>query len=105
VKTNFEKHVTGVNPVISYVISSHLWLEHLLVRCLHTSIPRPEALFRDRGVTFAILISLAEAHAVIERDFADVLRCVTPCGTSSRTGLRSSQQTQRSRTFSEPCGR
>ena len=75
-KTNFEKHVTGANPVITYVLSSHLWLEHLLVRCLHAVIPKPEALIRDRGVTFAVLISLSEAHAVIETDFAEVLRCV-----------------------------
>jgi hypothetical protein len=76
VKTNFQKHVTGANSVITYVLSSHLWLEHLLVRCLHTVIPRPEALFRDRVVTFPILVSLAEGHAVIERDFAEVLRRV-----------------------------
>jgi len=76
VQTNFEKHVSGANPVITYILSSHLWLEHLLVRCLHAAIPRPEALFRDRGVTFAILVSLAEAHAVVEPDFATVLRRV-----------------------------
>jgi hypothetical protein len=76
VNANFEKLVTGANPVISYALSTHLWLEHLLVRCLHTALPKPEALFKDRGVNFAVLVSLAEAHAVIEPDFAEVLRRV-----------------------------
>jgi hypothetical protein len=75
-KTNFEIHVTGANPVITYVVSSHLWLEYLLGRCLSTSVPRPEVLFKERGVTFAVLVSLAEAHGLIESDFAEVLRRV-----------------------------
>jgi hypothetical protein len=74
-KTKFEEHVTGANPVITYVLSSHLWLEHLLIRSLFTVIPEPNVLL-GRNLTFSFLVSLAEAHMIIKPDFALVLRRV-----------------------------
>jgi hypothetical protein len=58
------------------VISAHLWLEHLLLQSLRAVIPNAGALFRDRSVSFPLLISLCEAHEVIEAPLADVLRRV-----------------------------
>ena len=76
-KNNFEKYVTSANPIITYVISNHLWLEHLLVRCLIAVLPNPEALFRSSRIPrFPLLVDLCEAHDIIASDFANVLRKV-----------------------------
>lgn len=73
--TNFGRYVTGANPAITFVLSNHLWLEHLLIRCLR-ALPKAEALVNERQISFAVLVSLAEAHAVIRPDVANVLRRV-----------------------------
>jgi hypothetical protein len=75
-RTGFEAHVTGANHVITFVLSAHLWLEHLLIQSLRAVVPNPDAMFRDRGMPFPTLVALAEAHSVLEADFADVLRRV-----------------------------
>jgi hypothetical protein len=75
-ETSFGKKVLDANPLIEYVISNHLWLEHLLVRCLRNVLPNPDALFRSRSPVFPLLVDLCEAHCIIGPDFANVLRKV-----------------------------
>ena len=75
-KTSFSETVLDANPFIAYMISNHLWLEHLMILCLQNVLPNPDAIFRSRGPTFALLVNLCEAHCIIEPDFANVLRKV-----------------------------
>lgn len=75
-ESNFDKYVMGQTMGKFGVISVHLWLEHLLSQCLRVVVPNAEPLFRDRGMGFAQLVSLCEAHAVIDKNFADTLRLV-----------------------------
>lgn len=74
--TGYDKYVMGTTLGKSHVISVHLYLEHLLVRCLHALIPNASALFRNRTVSFSLLISLCEAHNAFDSVLADVLRKV-----------------------------
>jgi len=73
---NFKKHVIDASPLITYIISNHLWLEHLLIRSLFAALPKPEALFQHGTPSFPMLVALCEAHSIIESDFAEVLRKV-----------------------------
>ena len=75
-ETSFREKVLDANPLITYVISNHLWLEHLLICCLRTVLPSPDALFRARNPSFPLLVNLCEAHCIIAPDFANVLRKV-----------------------------
>ncbi|MCI5123573.1 MAG: hypothetical protein D3925_03625 [Candidatus Electrothrix sp. AR5] len=75
-ETNFSKTVLDANPFIAYVISNHLWIEHLMILCLQNVLPNPDAIFRSRCPSFALLVNLCEAHRIIEPDFANVLRKV-----------------------------
>ena len=75
-KSNVVRYVDGQTIGKSFVISSHLWLEHLLVRSLFAKLPNPDALFRDRTLGFQMLVALCEALAVIEPKLADTLRLV-----------------------------
>ena len=75
-KSGFKKHVIDSNSIITYIISTHLWIEYLLTRCLETILPNPDALFTDRPPSFYLLVSLCEAHDIIAPDFANVLRKV-----------------------------
>ena len=72
-RTPFETDVTGASPLISYVLSAHLWLEHPLDQCLRIALPNPDAMFRGRALSFPTLVALAEAHSILEADFAEVL--------------------------------
>jgi hypothetical protein len=75
-ESNYDKYVMGQTMGKFGVISVHLWLEHLLVLCVRTVVPNPEPLFRDRGISFPLLVSLCEAHQVIDAPLADILRKV-----------------------------
>jgi hypothetical protein len=58
------------------VVSAHLWLEHLLLRGLYAVLSNPNALLREKGIGFPLLVSLCEAHGVIDTRLADLLRRV-----------------------------
>jgi hypothetical protein len=58
----------------SYVIATHLWLEHILVRTLTERLPVPQALFKSRNLSFVFLVSLCEAHEIISERLANMLR-------------------------------
>jgi hypothetical protein len=73
-KTNFVRYVSGANRIITYVVANHLWMEHILLRCLDTVLKKPQALSRNGHPSFSALISLCEAYGFIEDDFANVLR-------------------------------
>jgi hypothetical protein len=75
-ETSFSEAVLDANPFIAYVISNHLWIEHLMILCLQNVLPNPDAIFRPRGPSFTLLVNLCEAHCIIEPDFANVLRKV-----------------------------
>lgn len=75
-KSGFALHVLNANQTITYVVSAHLWIEHLLVRSLFAVLPKPEAIFNKRQPSFSQLVDLAEAVDAIKSDFAAVLRCV-----------------------------
>lgn len=72
----YDKYVMGATMGRSLVIHAHLLLEHLLVRCLHVVLPNPDALFRNRTVSFSMLVSLCEAHRAIDSDLSRILRIV-----------------------------
>jgi hypothetical protein len=74
--STFDRYVKGTTLGKSEVIAVHLLLEHLLVRCLYAVLPKPDALFRNRTVSFSLLVSLCEAHCVFNSDLAEVLRKV-----------------------------
>jgi hypothetical protein len=73
-ESNYDRYVMGQTMGKFGVISVHLWLEHLLALCLRVVIPDPDPLFRDRSLGFPHLVSLCEAHQVIDRPLADLLR-------------------------------
>lgn len=75
-ESNFEKYVMGQTMGKMHVIAVHLWLEHLLVECLKVVVPNPAPLFQDRGMGFAQLVSLCEAHQVVSKALAEILRKV-----------------------------
>jgi len=72
-KTNFREAVVDANPIIPYLISTHLWLEYLLICCLEVVLPNPEVIFGSRNPPFRLLVDLCEAHRVLSADFANVL--------------------------------
>jgi hypothetical protein len=76
VSRGFAKHALQPNPILGYVLSCHLWAEHLLQVAVRSVLKRPEALFNPRPPSFLQLVSLAEAHDIISVDFARVLRSV-----------------------------
>jgi hypothetical protein len=76
VESNFDKYVMGQTMGKFSIISVHQWLEHLLALSLRVVIPNPDPIFRDRGIGFALLIALCEAHQIIESPLAEVLRKV-----------------------------
>jgi len=75
-ESNFDKFVMGQTMGKFGVISVHLWLEHLLAQCLRVVVPNAEPLFRDRGMGFAQLVSLCEAHEIVDKALAETLRMV-----------------------------
>lgn len=75
-ESNYDKYVMGQTLGKLSVISVHQWLEHLLALSLRAVIPDPDALFRDRTLSFALLVSLCEAHRIIEAPLAEALRKV-----------------------------
>jgi hypothetical protein len=75
-KSNLRKFLGTQELGKIIVISGHLWIEHVLLRSLRAVIPKADALFRDRSVTFPMLVALCEAHEIIEAPLADVLRKV-----------------------------
>jgi len=74
-RSAYATQVISSNAFINLVISNHLWLEHLMLRCLSVLLPKPEALFRER-LSFPLLVALCEAHGAFEADFGEVLRKV-----------------------------
>lgn len=75
-ETNLQKFLDGQQLSKLVVVASHLWLEHLLLRSLFAVLPNADVLRREKGVGFPLLVSLCEAHGVIEPPLADVLRRV-----------------------------
>ena len=75
-ESNYDKYVMSQTMGKFNVISVHLWLEYLLVRCLRSVLPNAEPLFRDRGMGFAQLVSLCEAHEIVDKPLAETLRRV-----------------------------
>lgn len=75
-KSLFQRHVSDCNPFISYVLSTHLLIEHLLEGSLRLVLPRPEPVLNGRMPSFSMLVDLSEALQVVEPDFATVLRHV-----------------------------
>jgi len=75
-ESNYDRYVMGQTMGKLHVVSVHLWLEHLLVECLKVVVPNAAPLFRDRGMGFAQLVSLCEAHEVVQRPLAEILRKV-----------------------------
>jgi len=73
-KTHFERYVSGANRAITLIVANHLWMEHLLLRCLATVLKNLDALIRNGQPSFVSLAGLCEAHGIIEEDFATVLR-------------------------------
>jgi hypothetical protein len=74
--SSFDKYVRGTTLGKSEVIAVHLLLEHILVRCLYAVLPKPDSLFRNRTLSFSLLISLCEALSVFDAGVADILRKV-----------------------------
>jgi hypothetical protein len=75
-ESNYDKYVMSQTMGKFNVISVHLWLEYLLVQCLRCVVPNAEPLFRDRGMGFAQLVSLCEAHEIVDKPLAETLRKV-----------------------------
>jgi hypothetical protein len=75
-KSNFDEFVMGQTMGKMHIVSVHLWLEHLLVECLQVVVPDPNPLFRDRGVSFSLLVSLCEAHKIVDGAAVQVLRTI-----------------------------
>ena len=74
--SNYDKYVMGTTMGKTLLISVHLLLEHIMVRCLHAVIPNPNALLGSRTISFSMLVSLCEAHGVLDSDLSRVLRMV-----------------------------
>jgi hypothetical protein len=70
-QSNLTKYINAQKIGKSFLISAHLWIEHLLVRSLIAKLPNPDAIFQDRAPTFHILVALCEAHAIIEPKLAE----------------------------------
>ncbi len=75
-KTIFEKYVLNSSDLIRFVISSHLLIEHILIKSLEKILPNPEAIFNDRNPTFFQIVNLCEALNIITTDFSKVLKQV-----------------------------
>jgi hypothetical protein len=75
-ESNYDRYVMGQTMGKFGVISVHLWLEYLLAQCLRAVVPDADPLFRDRGIAFPQLVSLCEAHRVLDKPLADILRNV-----------------------------
>ena len=75
-RSNLVRFVHGQITAKSFVISSHLWLEHLLIRSLFAKLPNPDALFKDRPLGFQSLVTLNEALGIIEPKLAGALHLV-----------------------------
>ncbi len=75
-RSNLTKYINAQKLGKSFLISGHLWIEHLLVRSLVAKLPNPDAIFRDRAPSFHMLVALCEGHAIIERELADAIRLI-----------------------------
>ncbi len=75
-KSNLVRYVDGQVIGKAFVISGHLWLEHVLVRSLFAKLPYPDALFRERTLGFQMLVALCEALGIIEPKLSEALRVV-----------------------------
>lgn len=74
--SSYDKYVMGTTVGNTLFVSVHLLLEHIMVRCLHAVIPNPNALFGSRTISFSMLVSLCEAHGVLDSDLSRILRMV-----------------------------
>lgn len=72
--SSYSKYVGGATLGKLEVISAHLLVEHILLRCLRKVIPNPAPLLDARTPSFSLLVSLGEAHRVLSADLAGVLR-------------------------------
>ena len=73
-RSNLDKFVGRQTMGKSYIVGTHLWLEHVLALMVHTLLPNPDALFGSQRLTFLSLTSLCEAHGVIDTGLAKSLR-------------------------------
>jgi hypothetical protein len=76
-ESNYDKYVMGQTMGKFGVISVHVWIEHLLALCVRRVVADPEPLFRERALAFPHLVSLCEAHGVIDRSLAQLLHQVS----------------------------
>ncbi len=74
--SNLSRYVGAQKMGTSYLLSGHLWIEHLLVRGLVATLQRPDALFRTRAPSFQLLVALCEAHGIVEPKLAEALRLI-----------------------------
>jgi hypothetical protein len=74
--TNCYKFCAMQKQQKSLVIYAHLWLEHLMVRCIVAVLPNPDALFSERALSFYMLIALCETHNIMTPELAQALRLV-----------------------------
>jgi hypothetical protein len=74
--SNLSRYIGAQKMGTSYLLSGHLWLEHLLVRGLIATLQRPDALFTARSPSFHLLVALCEAHGVVEPQLAEALRLI-----------------------------
>ena len=70
----FKKNVLDANPFLTYVVSSHLFIESMLIEWLSEVLPRPEALFKGFRPTFSQLILLCQAQGLFGDDLAAILK-------------------------------
>ena len=70
----FKENVLDANPFLTYVVSTHLFIESMLIEWLYEVLPGPDALFEGFRPTFYQLISLCQAHGLFGDDLATILK-------------------------------
>jgi hypothetical protein len=75
-KSNLSRYIGAQKMGTSYLLSGHLWLEHLLVRGLIATLRCPDALFKARSPSFHLLVALCEAQGIVEQELAEALRLI-----------------------------
>lgn len=73
-KSNLSRYIGSQKMGTSYLLSGHLWIEHLLVRGLIATLRRPDSFFKARTPSFHLLVALCEAQGVVDPQLAEALR-------------------------------
>lgn len=72
--SSFKNNVLKANRDLTYVVSTHLFIESLLINWLSQVLPKPDKLFNDYRPTFQQIIALCQAHNLLSDDIASVLK-------------------------------